>query len=198
MVGRAHTVFGPDIYLNALETIKPGEVFVQGGCNDVDAVFSPGWTHAYMATRGAVGVVVDGGTCCAGARGVLVRVLCWCPWCAGARGVLVLNSNERKAQHIRIMSHTYSTVRMSHTYSTVRVHINRSIASPPSSSTHLPQFTSRQRLPRRPSSIRPLPANDCRGAAAMRNGRSLQKLPMRQRVMSNLLEVRVAIASNQP
>ena len=27
----------------------------------MDAVFSPGWTHAYMATRGAVGVVVDGG-----------------------------------------------------------------------------------------------------------------------------------------
>eukprot|EP00039_Didymoeca_costata_P010250 m.137655 g.137655 ORF g.137655 m.137655 type:complete len:298 (+) comp14757_c1_seq3:76-969(+) len=61
MVGRAHTVDGPDIYLNALESIKAGQVYVQGGCNDRDAVFSPGWTHAYLATRGAVGVVVDGG-----------------------------------------------------------------------------------------------------------------------------------------
>lgn len=61
MVGRAYTVSGPDIYLNALEDIPPGSVFVQGGCNDRDAVFSPGWTHAYLKPRGAVGVVVDGG-----------------------------------------------------------------------------------------------------------------------------------------
>lgn len=31
MVGRAYTCTGPDIYLNALESIGPGEVFVQGG-----------------------------------------------------------------------------------------------------------------------------------------------------------------------
>jgi regulator of RNase E activity RraA len=61
MVGRAYTCEGPDIYLNALECIQPGEVFVHGGCNDTDAVFSPGWTHAYLKPRGAVGVVVDGG-----------------------------------------------------------------------------------------------------------------------------------------
>lgn len=31
MVGRAFTCTGPDIYLNALESIQPGQVFVQGG-----------------------------------------------------------------------------------------------------------------------------------------------------------------------
>lgn len=61
MVGRASTVTGPDIYLNALEKIRPGCVYVQGGCNDRDAVWSPGWTEAYLKPRGSVGVVVDGG-----------------------------------------------------------------------------------------------------------------------------------------
>ena len=61
MVGRAFTCEGPDIYLNALEQVGPGEVFVQAGGNDKDALFSPGWTHAYLKPRGAVGVVVDGG-----------------------------------------------------------------------------------------------------------------------------------------
>ena len=61
MVGRAYTVTGSDIYLNALEGIGPGEVYVQGGCSPIDSVFSPGWTHAYLAPRGAVGCVVDGG-----------------------------------------------------------------------------------------------------------------------------------------
>ena len=32
MVGRAYTVFGPDIYLNALEGVPPGAVWVQGAC----------------------------------------------------------------------------------------------------------------------------------------------------------------------
>lgn len=61
MVGRAYTCYGPDIYLNALEGIQPGEVYVQAGCHATDAVFSPGWTHAYLRVRGAVGAVVDGG-----------------------------------------------------------------------------------------------------------------------------------------
>ena len=61
MVGRAYTVHGPDIYLNALEGVGPGQVYVQAGCSETDSVFSPGWTHAYLAPRGAVGVVVDGG-----------------------------------------------------------------------------------------------------------------------------------------
>jgi len=61
MVGRAYTVFGPDIYLNALEGVPPGAVWVQGGSNGRDAVFSPGWTTAYLKPRGGVGVVVDGG-----------------------------------------------------------------------------------------------------------------------------------------
>lgn len=60
-VGRAFTVSGPDIYLSALEGIPPGAVYVQGGCSQRDAVFSPGWTHAYVAPRGGVAVVVDGG-----------------------------------------------------------------------------------------------------------------------------------------
>jgi regulator of RNase E activity RraA len=61
MVGRAYTVDGPEIYINALESIGPGEVYVQAGCSLIDSVFSPGWTHAYLAPRGAVGCVVDGG-----------------------------------------------------------------------------------------------------------------------------------------
>jgi hypothetical protein len=36
-------------------------VYVQVNCHATDSVFSPGWTHAYLAPRGAVGVVVDGG-----------------------------------------------------------------------------------------------------------------------------------------
>lgn len=72
MVGRAHTVSGPDIYLNALEKIKPGQVYVHGDCNDKDAVWSPGWVDAYLKPRGAVGVVVSGGVykswqCCTSA-----------------------------------------------------------------------------------------------------------------------------------
>ena len=61
MVGRAYTVSGPDIYLNALECAPPGSVYVHGGCHPRDAVMSPGFTHAYFARRGVAGVVVDGG-----------------------------------------------------------------------------------------------------------------------------------------
>jgi regulator of RNase E activity RraA len=61
MVGRAYTVEGPEIYIDALEGIGPGEVYIQAGCHATDAVFSPGWTHAYLKPRGAVGCVVDGG-----------------------------------------------------------------------------------------------------------------------------------------
>lgn len=60
-VGRAFAVSGPDIYLSALEGIPPGSVYVQGGCDRRAAVFSPGWTHAYVKPRGGVAVVVDGG-----------------------------------------------------------------------------------------------------------------------------------------
>lgn len=72
MVGRAHTVSGPDIYVNALEKVKPGQVYVHGDCNDTDAVFSPGWVDAYLKPRGAVGVVIGGGVyksfqCCTSA-----------------------------------------------------------------------------------------------------------------------------------
>lgn len=61
MVGRAYTVSGPDIYLDALEGMEPGSVYVHADCHAVDAVMSPGWTHAYARPRGCVGVVVDGG-----------------------------------------------------------------------------------------------------------------------------------------
>eukprot|EP00746_Dinoflagellata_sp_MGD_P072913 gnl/MRDRNA2_/MRDRNA2_29586_c0_seq1.p1 gnl/MRDRNA2_/MRDRNA2_29586_c0~~gnl/MRDRNA2_/MRDRNA2_29586_c0_seq1.p1 ORF type:complete len:343 (-),score=70.44 gnl/MRDRNA2_/MRDRNA2_29586_c0_seq1:47-1075(-) len=61
MVGRAFTVNGPDIYLNALEGILPGSVYVHGGCDDKSAIFTPGWVTAYGKPRGLVGVVVDGG-----------------------------------------------------------------------------------------------------------------------------------------
>lgn len=60
MVGRAYTVSGPEIYLDALEGIGPGEVYIQANCSRTDSVFSPGWTHAYLAPRGAVGCIVDG------------------------------------------------------------------------------------------------------------------------------------------
>lgn len=60
-VGRAFTVNGPDVYLSALEGCPLGAVFVQGSCDSRSAVFSPGWTHAYIAPRGGVAVVVDGG-----------------------------------------------------------------------------------------------------------------------------------------
>jgi len=61
MVGRAYTVSGGEVYLDALEGVTPGSVWVQGGCDSRSAVFSPGWTHAYIKPRGGVGVVVDGG-----------------------------------------------------------------------------------------------------------------------------------------
>ena len=35
MVGRAYTVDGPEVYLNALEGIGPGEVYVQANCSEV-------------------------------------------------------------------------------------------------------------------------------------------------------------------
>lgn len=61
MCGRAYTVEGPDVYIDGLERISPGEVYVHAGCNDSDSVFSPGWTHAYLGPRGAAGAVIDGG-----------------------------------------------------------------------------------------------------------------------------------------
>ena len=36
-------------------------IHVNAAVQPTDAVFSPGWTHAYLETRGAKGVVVDGG-----------------------------------------------------------------------------------------------------------------------------------------
>jgi regulator of RNase E activity RraA len=61
-IGRAFTVSGPDVYLSALEGIPPGSVYVQGNTGgSTPALFSPGWTHAYVKPRGGVAVVVDGG-----------------------------------------------------------------------------------------------------------------------------------------
>ena len=63
-IGRAFTVSGPDIYLNALESIAEGSIYVHGGASDRDAVWSGRYADRYGRERGLVGTVIDGGIHC--------------------------------------------------------------------------------------------------------------------------------------
>ena len=61
VIGRAFTVTGPDIYLNALESIPEGSVYVHADTGDDTAVWSGLYADLYGKHRGLVAAVIDGG-----------------------------------------------------------------------------------------------------------------------------------------
>lgn len=62
-IGRAFTVKGAGIYMNALEVAVPeGSVYVQAHTDDVYAVWHFFFNGRYAQSRGIVAVVIDGGT----------------------------------------------------------------------------------------------------------------------------------------
>ncbi len=61
MIGRAFTVRGPDIYLNALESIPEGSIYVHAHTSEDHAVWSGLYAERYGKPRGLVGAVIDGG-----------------------------------------------------------------------------------------------------------------------------------------
>jgi regulator of RNase E activity RraA len=61
VVGRAFTVKGPGLYVNALEEMPAGSVVVHGETAEDDGVWSAGLARLYGGPRGIAGVVVDGG-----------------------------------------------------------------------------------------------------------------------------------------
>ena len=60
VIGRAYTVAGPDIYLNALESIAPQSVYVHASGGS-DAVWGGFYADFYGGKRGLLGAVIDGG-----------------------------------------------------------------------------------------------------------------------------------------
>ena len=64
VIGRAFTVKGPDIYLNALESIPDGSVYVHAEASAHDAVWSGRYADRYGRCRGLKGAVIDGGIHC--------------------------------------------------------------------------------------------------------------------------------------
>ena len=64
-IGRAYTVKGPDIYLNALEeNVPPNSVFIQAHTDLVHSLWDPFFNDMYAHPRGIVAVVIDGGISC--------------------------------------------------------------------------------------------------------------------------------------
>lgn len=61
IVGRAYTVTGPDIYLNAYESIPEGAVYVHADASENAGVWSGRMAEMYGKPRGLVGAVIDGG-----------------------------------------------------------------------------------------------------------------------------------------
>jgi len=61
VIGRAFTVKGPDIYLNALEAIPPGSIYVHGQAGEDCAVWGGLYAERYGKSRGLVAAVIDGG-----------------------------------------------------------------------------------------------------------------------------------------
>ena len=61
IIGRAFTVKGPDIYLNALESIPEHSIYVHGQTSDDHAVWSGVYADVYGKPRGLIGAVIDGG-----------------------------------------------------------------------------------------------------------------------------------------
>ena len=61
VIGRAFTVKGPDIYLNALESIPDGSIYVHAEASDVLAAWSGSLAEIYGKPRGLIAAVIDGG-----------------------------------------------------------------------------------------------------------------------------------------
>ena len=61
IIGRAYTVKGPDIYLDALESIPESSVYVHAHTSQDAAVYSGIYGEMYGKSRGLLGAVIDGG-----------------------------------------------------------------------------------------------------------------------------------------
>lgn len=61
LVGRAFTISGPAIYINALEAALPGSVIVWGDTNEGEGLWSASLSWRISVARGIRGVVIDGG-----------------------------------------------------------------------------------------------------------------------------------------
>ena len=61
VIGRAFTVNGPDIYVDALEAIPEGSIYVQAEGSRDAAIWSGRLAVMYGKPRGLVGAVIDGG-----------------------------------------------------------------------------------------------------------------------------------------
>jgi 4-hydroxy-4-methyl-2-oxoglutarate aldolase len=94
VIGRAFTVKGPDIYLNALESIPPGSIYVHGQASDDCAVWGGLYAERYGKSRGLVAAVIDGGV-----HGRTETVECEMP--TFARFVSPLAATNRETGHIQ-------------------------------------------------------------------------------------------------
>lgn len=61
VIGRAYTVKGPDIYLNALESIPEDSIYVHAHLSEDTSVFSGLFAEMYGKSRGLIAAVIDGG-----------------------------------------------------------------------------------------------------------------------------------------
>ena len=61
VIGRAYTVNGPDVYMNALESIPKDVVYVHGGAHETDGVWCGAYAEYHDRRKGLLGVVTDGG-----------------------------------------------------------------------------------------------------------------------------------------
>ena len=61
VIGRAFTVKGPDIYLNAMESIPRGSIYVHAHASEDCAVWSGLYAELYGKPRGLIAAVIDGG-----------------------------------------------------------------------------------------------------------------------------------------
>lgn len=61
LIGRAFTVMGPDTYLDALEAIPEGSVYVHAHTSEDTAVYSGSYGERFGRSRGLLGAVIDGG-----------------------------------------------------------------------------------------------------------------------------------------
>lgn len=59
--GRAYTVKGPDIYLDALESIPEAAIYVHAHTGEDAAVYCSWYGEMYGKPRGLLGAVIDGG-----------------------------------------------------------------------------------------------------------------------------------------
>ena len=61
VIGRAFTVKGSDVYMNALHTIPEGSVYVHANAHETQGVWCGAFVDLYGRCRGLLAAVIDGG-----------------------------------------------------------------------------------------------------------------------------------------